>query len=278
MKKVLSVFLAALMIFAMIPSTVFAASAPIITASADKTTVKVGDTVKVTVKLPANSNLVSLQYTIKYDSSYFQLVGNSVSLGGSFSYEASNVNVKNEVRYIGATGTKVANTAATLFTVQFKVLKTGGKLTFNIDEAYIDSNGKDVDVTSACASVSTKSITFKAASVTPTDYFTINEPSKKSIRYKSGIVLHVNQNKTSGAKYQWSTDNNNFKVEVSEDGKTCTIVSNAKGDTTFTVSLVTKAGAVLETETVTMTSKAGFFDKIIAFFLSIFGGNKVLPQ
>lgn len=280
MKKVLSVFLAALMIFAMIP-TVFAANAPKITATADKTTVKVGDTVKITVKLPANSNLVSFQYTIKYDSTYFQLVDNSLTLGECFPFETTNVNVKGEVRYIAATKDAVNGSAATLFTVQFKILKTGGKLSFNVDEAYIiDSNENDVDVTSACASVSTKSITFKAASSTTTDYFAIKEPSTKSISYKSGIVLHVNQKKTppSNAKYQWYANNDNFKMEVSEDGKSCTIVSNASGETTFTVKLVTMAGTVLETETVTMKSKAGFFDKIIAFFRSLFGGNKVLPQ
>ncbi|MBO5333995.1 MAG: hypothetical protein J6B37_07795 [Clostridia bacterium] len=281
MKKVLSIFLAVLMVFAIIPTTVFAASAPVITATADKTTVKVGDTVKVTVKLPANSNLVSLQYTIKYDSTCFQLVDKSMTLGNCFPFETSNVNVKGEVRYIAATKDAVNSSAATLFTVQFKVLKTGGKITFNIDEAYIvDSNGKDVDVTSACASASTKSITFKAATTTPTDYFTITEPSTKKISHKSGIVLHVNQKKTppANAKYQWTANNNNFKMEVSADGKSCTIISNANGDTTFTVKLVSAAGTVLDTETVTMTSKAGFFDKIISFFRSLFGGNKVLPN
>ncbi len=279
MKKVLSVFLAALMIFAMIP-TAFAASAPAITATADKTTVKVNDVVTVTVKLPANSNLVSLQYTIKYDSTYFKLVDNSMSLGGRFSYEASNINVNGEVRYIGATGEKVSNPAGTLFTVQFKILKTGGKLTFNVGEAYVNTNGDDVDVTSGCASASTKSITFKAATSTPTDYFVITEPSTKKISHKSGIVLHVNQKKTppANAKYQWSASNSNFKMEVSADGKSCTIISDANGDTTFTVKLVSAAGTVLDTETVTMTSKAGLFDKIISFFRSLFGGNKVLPN
>ncbi len=279
MKKILSVFIVAVLLFAMIPTTVFATSAPTITATADKTSVKVGDTVKVTVKLPANSNLVSLQYTLKYSTSYFQLVNNSLALGGSFGYEASNVNVAGQVRYIAATSGKVTN-ASTLFTVEFKVLKTGGQITFNIDEAYVDSNGKDLDVTSACASASTKSITFKAASVTPTDYFAIKAPSTNTINHKCGIVLHVNQKATipAGAKYQWTADNSNFKMEVSADGKTCTIVSDKNGDTTFTVKLVSAAGTVLDSETVTMKSKAGFFDKIVSFFRGIFGGNKVAPN
>ena len=279
MKKILSVFIVAVLLFAMIPTTVFAASAPAITATADKTTVKVGDTVKLTVKVPANSNLVSFEYTVKYDTSYFQLVNNSLALGGSFSYEASNTNVAGEVRFIAATG-GVVTSAGTLFTVQFKILKTGGKLNFDIDEAYVNSNGKDADVTSACKSASTKSITFKASTVTPANYFDIQKPSSTSISYKSGIVLHVNEKKVipANAKYEWTANNSNFKMEVSADKKSCTIISDGNGETTFTVKLVTVAGTVLETETITMKSKAGFFDKIIAFFRSIFGGNKISPN
>ncbi len=277
MKKLLSVLLVAIMLLAMIPSAVFAANAPVISATADKSSVKVGDIVKVTVSIPDNSDLVSFQYKLKYSTSYFQLVDNSLTLGKCFSYEASNTNVAGEVRYIGATGTKVTK-AGTLFTVQFKVLKTGGKITFNIQEAYVNSNGEDTDVTSACASASTKSISFKSA--TPTDYFTIQEPSTKSISYKSGIILHVNQTNRipAAAKYVWSASNDNFKMETSADNKSCTIVSDKNGDTTFTVKLVSVSGDVLDTETITMTSKVGFFDKIIAFFRSIFGGNKVLEK
>ena len=279
MKKVLSVFLAVLMILAIVP-TAFAASAPAITATVDKTTVKVGDTVTLTVKIPANSDLVAFQYIVKYNSSYLQVVEDSMKLGGSFGYEGANTTTAGTIKYAGAAGSKVTK-AATLFTVKFKVLKTNATLTFAIDEAYVDSNGTDVDVTSACASASTKSITLKDGTTpTVTDYFTIKKPSATSIKHKCGIVLHVNQTKTppSGAKYQWTANNENFKVETSADGKSCTIVSDKNGDTTFTVKLISSSGAVLDTETITMTSKAGFFDKIGSFFRGIFGGNKIVAE
>ncbi|MBR5246189.1 MAG: hypothetical protein IKV25_02310 [Clostridia bacterium] len=279
MKKVLSVFLAVLMIFAMISTVAFAASAPAITATANKTTVKVGDVVTVTVKLPANSNLVSLEYSLKYDTAYFQVVSNSAASTGAFGYEAMNTNKSGEVKYIGATSDSITGAAKTLFTVQFKVLKTGGKITCSVGEAYVLSGGKDVNVTSACASASTKTLSFTTGTTTTTDYFTIKTPSTNKISYKNGITLHVNQTKTppSTAKYQWSADNDNFKMEVSADGKSCTITSAANGDTTITVKLV-NGNTVLDTETITMTSKAGFFDKIVAFFRSIFGGIEVLPE
>ncbi len=279
MKKVLSVLLVAIMLLAMVPTTSFAASAPAITATANKTTVAAGDTVKITVKVPANSNLVAFQYKLTYSTTYFQIVEDSMTLGGTFGYEGANTATAGIIKYAGTTGSKVTK-ASTLFTVEFKIVKPGGKITLTIDEAYVSENDEDVNVTTACQSASTKSITFKAAGTTTTDYFTITEPSTKKISHKSGIVLHVNQKKTppANAKYQWTADNNNFKMEVSADGKSCTIISNSNGDTTFTVKLVNASGSVLDTETITMTSQAGFFDKIISFFRGLFGGNKVLPN
>ena len=279
MKKVLSVLLVAILLFAMIPTTAFAATAPTITASASKTTVVAGDTVKITVKIPANSNLVAFQYIVKYSTSYFQLVDGSMSLGGTFGYEGVNTATAGTIKYAGAAGSKLTK-ASTLFTVEFKIVKPGGKLNFTVDEAYIDVNGSDVDVTTACNSASTSSLTFKPGSTAPTDYFAIQTPSATSIKHKCGIILHVDQKATkpAGAKYEWTANNSNFKMETSSDGTTCTIISDKNGDTTFTVKLISSTGAVLDTETITMTSKAGFFDKIGSFFRGIFGGNKVVER
>lgn len=278
MKKVLSIFLAVLVILAMIPS-VFAASAPAITATASKTSVVAGDTVKLTVKAPANSNLVSFQYIVNYSTSYFQVVDGSLTLGGNFGYEDAGTDTPGTIKYAAATGSKLTK-ATTLFTVEFKIVKPGGKITFTVDEAYVDDNGVDTDVTAACQSASTKSITFKSGAATPSDYFAIQSPSTTTIKHKCGIVLHLNQKATkpASAHYEWTADNSNFKMEVSSDGTTCTIISDKNGDTTFTVKLIGSTGSVLDTETITMTSKAGFFDKIVSFFRGIFGGNKVADR
>ena len=37
-------------------------------------------------------------------------------------------------------------------------------------------------------------------------------------------------------------------------------------------------GNIVSADTQTMTSKAGFFDKFVAFFKKLFGATKVIPQ
>ena len=94
MKKVLSVLLAALMIFVMMP-TVFAASTPVITTTVDKTNINAGDIVTVTVKVSADSHLCTLAYDLYYNTSEFELVEGSQSLKGEFDLE----NAKNNVSF-----------------------------------------------------------------------------------------------------------------------------------------------------------------------------------
>lgn len=289
MKKILSVVLAALMIIAMIP-VVFAASTPVITTSVDKTTVKVGDTVTVTVSVSANSNLCALDYELRYKSSDFEVVSGSQSLKGVFGYEAAKDNVmssgNNAFKYSGATSGKVSNSAATLFTVKLKAKTTSGKITAVVTGAYTSSGDSDyTDVTSAVAAASAKNIVFSGTTTpdTPTnyDYIEIATPSATTIRYKDGIVLHAEINKTlpNNAKLVWSTDNDNFKTSVSEDGESYTIISNSKGTTKITLTLYDATGTtVLDADTIEMTSKAGFFDKISAFFRNLFGSPEILPR
>ena len=81
-----------------------------------------------------------------------------------------------------------------------------------------------------------------------------------------------------GADIEWSTSNKNFTMEVSADGKTCTIAPDKKGDTTFTATVYDKDGNEIDSDEQTMTSKAGFFDKIIAFFKKLFGLTKTIPE
>jgi hypothetical protein len=288
MKKFLSLLLATLMLLAIIPmgATASAASTPVITTSVDKTTIKAGDIVTVTVTLSADSYICAMDYELRYKSSDFEFVENSLNWKGVFpGYEMGKNNVlssgENIFKYSGLTSSTITGPECVLFTLQLKAKNTSGKITASVTSACTSTGGADyIDVTSSVSYVSDITIQFKGPTVTPINYFDIKNPSTKSISYKSGIVLHIEEQKLipEDAKYQWVASNSNFKTDVSADGKSCTIISNANGDTTFTVKLVTESGTVLETETITMKSKAGFFDKLIAFFRSIFGGNKVLPQ
>ncbi len=77
---------------------------------------------------------------------------------------------------------------------------------------------------------------------------------------------------------EWTASNDNFSYSVSADGKTCKISPNKSGETTFTATVYDENENVIGVDTQEMTSKAGFFQKIIAFFKKLFGLTKTIPQ
>ncbi len=131
--------------------------------------------------------------------------------------------------------------------------------------------GLEKRVCSRCSAYVTRAI--PALEVT----ITIKTPSRTTIRCKDGIVLHTNidGNTPTGATIQWTSNNSNFKVSGSSDGRELTIISNNNGYTTFTATLVDINGNVLATDSVEMYSKAGFIDKLGGFFRSLFGATTI---
>ena len=107
----------------------------------------------------------------------------------------------------------------------------------------------------------------------------IKQPTETVISYGDSIILHVEVAEIPNGGYvEWTSSNNNFDVEVSADGSACTITPKSSGDTTFTATVYDKNGKAVSSDEQIMTSKAGFFDKIIAFFKGIFGLNKTYPN
>ena len=146
MKKFLSVLMAAVMLVTMFAITTNAAAAPTITATANVSSAKVGDTVKVTVSTSKNSKMSCAQLSLEYNKDYFQVTNKTAS--DAFSM-AEWSDVAGRVSFLGITTTNIADSATTLFTVEFKVLKTGGTIKLVADEVYVED---DVDVTSKVAS------------------------------------------------------------------------------------------------------------------------------
>lgn len=104
-------------------------------------------------------------------------------------------------------------------------------------------------------------------------------PTKTSISYGDAIILHIDLSKIpEGGYVEWYPSNGNFGYSVSADGTTCKITSSTSGDTTFTALIYDAEGNIVSADTQTMTSKAGFFDKIIAFFKKLFGLTKTIPE
>ncbi len=110
----------------------------------------------------------------------------------------------------------------------------------------------------------------------------IRNPSTTTINYGDSIILHADVTGTlpEGAKIVWDTPSNgNFSTEVSADGKTCKISPVSSGSTTFTVKVIAADGeTMLAEDSQDMTTKAGFFQKIIAFFKKLFKLTKTYPE
>lgn len=108
----------------------------------------------------------------------------------------------------------------------------------------------------------------------------IKSPSTTTISYGDSIILHADLTQTLPSDWliKWESSNGNFDMRVSEDGTTCKISPNSSGDATFTATVYDADGNAISSDEQTMTSKAGFFDKIIAFFKGLFGLTKTIPQ
>lgn len=107
----------------------------------------------------------------------------------------------------------------------------------------------------------------------------IKTPSTYEIRYGDSIILHaITENIPENAKLEWSADNTNFSFTCSTDRKTCKIYPRESGNTVFTVKVISEDNRVLNEDSVTMTSNAGFLWRIIAFFKQLFGLNQVIPE
>lgn len=287
MKKILSVVLAVIMIMSM-ACVAFAAPNYKITASANKTSVEKGEVVTVTVALPKNTNLCVLTYFVNFDTNCFTYVEDSYTAGNAFSmYQQSvpNADTDGVIKYAGISSSFVSE-AATVFSFRV-VAHNSGKIEFKIVEAYVDDDA--VDKLSVFQANSTKEIYIDVEGsdepdtpVTPEDKeYTaeIKTPSRTSIRNKDAIILHPDSSNIipADSKYVWSWDNNNFKVTTNSDG-TVKIVAENAGDTTFTLRLLDADGNLLATDSITMYSDSGFFQKLGGFFRSLFGATKTYAE
>lgn len=108
----------------------------------------------------------------------------------------------------------------------------------------------------------------------------IRKPSITTIKYGDAIILHADLSEPlpEGTYIKWTADNGNFSYTASKDGSTCQITPSKTGNTTFTATVYDSGGNEIQSDSQTMTSKAGFFQKIGAFFRKLFKLTKVYPE
>lgn len=176
---------------------------------------------------------------------------------GSKSYHCTRCEEKNDITVIPANG------------------HSAGEWEIKTPATYL-ANGEEIKKCTICDVVLEERAIAKLVSPA----VNIKTPSTTTINYGDKIVLHAETSKAlpNGWRIKWTADNSNFTYSVSADASTCTISPELNGSTTFTATVYDENGNVMSTDTQKMTSKAGFFDKLSAFFRNLFGGAKIIPQ
>ncbi len=114
----------------------------------------------------------------------------------------------------------------------------------------------------------------------------IKNPSTSTINYGETLVLHAdygNVELPEGWTIQWTVEGAGFNMTVAEDGLTCKMTSIANGKATVKATLVDENGeAVIDangnemSDSKQLTSKAGFWQKLVSFFKNLFGISRVI--
>ncbi len=252
---------------------------PVAMVEVDNDTIHKGEIVTATVRLDRNSNLGAIVLDLIYDEELLRVIpgmGNTYGSFGGFKGNGEPRDVINEnyssnkVHYVGIDAGVVTDSVV-LFTVEFEAIKSGyAPLELAVVEAY-DANND------ACfVNTNYMGITIYPA-IPSTDAaehtITIQSPSRTTIRCKDSIYLYpiVDGGLPEGTYIYWETSNDNFDVFYFSDDSIM-ITSQNDGYTDITVYLLNfEDDSVIDSYTIEMRSKAGFFDKIGGFFRSLFG-------
>lgn len=112
----------------------------------------------------------------------------------------------------------------------------------------------------------------------------IVKPTTEKIKYGYTLELSADTSVVpEGTHIMWSIDGKGFEMSVSEDGIICSLESVAKGKATVTAKIVdTDGNTVTDSDgnelvaTQNLTSKAGIFRKVAAFFKKLFKSNMTI--
>lgn len=252
MKKVLSVLFAIIILcMCIIPS--YAANPKISVKTVSSASV--GETITVSVNLSANSNLGALDFTVKFNTSEFQLVSGSAKSSSLFLAEIRES--AGSIKYGGIVA-DVVNSSGALLTFKLKVLKTGGKITLTVNEAV---NGNDDFVTS---SVSTSGATVKCSHAdmkwTITKKATCTEKGEKKGTCACGYITTEIIAKLDHTYGKWTVEKEATETEKGLKWAKCSVCGDKKEQvipviTTTTTETTTETTTFVENTTESTTNE-----------------------
>lgn len=217
MKKTISVILAIATLMSLLCISSFAASVSLV---ASPSKAKQGDIVTVSVNIP--SGLSAFTFVLDYDDSSFEVVNVNK---GSCNYSMFDANKQAGTITVGAFAMEELP-ACTAFSVQFKVLKTGGKMTLRVEKAY---DGNDANITSSISG-SSITITEAAGSGTPAPAPTQPKPAVPQNTKPAGqsggnkVTAKANKDKVEGVTgtAQAPAPDETLPAEIMPDATTTT--------------------------------------------------------
>lgn len=112
----------------------------------------------------------------------------------------------------------------------------------------------------------------------------LRQPSVDTIKYGDTLVLHTETSELpDNVHFKWNASNDCVTVIPDENGRNCRITPSKSGNTVITVTLINEKGQEIMDEngnvksvSVNITSKTGFFWKIISFFKNLFNSERVI--
>lgn len=246
-KKIMSLLLAVLMTLGVFPVSVFAETTPVVTAAADKTEAKIGDTVEITFTIENNPGFTNIELMLDFNKNVLKFTGlkndpDTESYVGRFGGGATVVNTdtKNEkYGFVTNARSSLTETDGRLFVAVFEVIGSGeisvtaDILAFKI----VDDNGNSVEHT---------------VSVTPSEKIVISAPEEGSISFneksfflKTGEKTKLNLNVVPGS------ETNNTVLWSSSDENIVTV------DGEGTVTAVSPGNAVIKAQCGTLYAECG---------------------
>lgn len=255
----------------------------------------------------SNLERVIIPFTVT-DISSTAFTGTNATIYCYYNSYAYNYAVANNIKYELITVTLSTNSVnivetetVTVNAVPSVTLASGVPLVWKSNNpavASVDSTGKIVGNTVGNTTVGIYALDGNmldecSVTVGQKSKIKLEDVSTDTLKYGEKIILHVNTSDLpDGATVKWTTSNSsilkmsneNAECSKHENCTTCTVESVGNGSAEIKATVVDKDGnpIVQNGEEVStsykMNSKAGFFQKIIAFFKKLFGLLKTYPQ
>ncbi|MBQ7874159.1 MAG: hypothetical protein IJ306_03225 [Oscillospiraceae bacterium] len=216
MKKFLSLLIAVITVFGVLPQTVLAAGAQF-SAAADKTEAEIGETVEVTFVISGNPGFTNIELTLDFDKEVLKFTGLKIdpdteSYEGRFGGGATVANTDPESEKYGfVTNARASATSADgkLFVAVFEVIGSG-ETAIGADITLMENSGNAAEFSPSA--VPSEKVSVKGAPEPGVLYGDLNGDGKIN-------VMDANLIRRASAKLIELDENQHEAAEVSGDGK-----------------------------------------------------------